>query len=76
MDQGKRSQIKGELSMIKAINSSTLGTMGGLNQTVFPVTGPMVNIPVFASLSAIIKTQNDAVDKLIALVDKLVDETP
>ena len=67
---------KGELSVIKAINSSTVGMMGGLTQTVFTVTGPMVNIPLFASVSMIIKSQNDAVDKLIALVDKLLDEIP
>jgi hypothetical protein len=53
-----------------------MGMMGGLNQTAFPVMGPMVNIPLFVSISMIMKNQNDAVDKLITLVDKLLDEIP
>ena len=76
MDQAKKGQIKAELSVVKAINSSAMGMAGGLNQTVFPVAGPMVNIPLFAQVSMIMKNQNDAVDKLIVLVDKLLDEIP
>ena len=53
-----------------------MGLAGGLNQTAFPVTGPIVNIPLFVSISMIMKNQNDAIDKLITLVDKLLDEIP
>jgi len=76
LDQAKKGQIKAELSGIRAINSVATGMAGSLNQTVFPVTGPVVNIPSFGSISIIMKNQNDAVDKLIALVDKLLDEIP
>ena len=76
MDQVKKQQARAEISLIKSLNSAAMGMMGGLNQTAFPVMGPMVNIPLFVSISMIMKNQNDAVDKLITLVDKLLDEIP
>jgi hypothetical protein len=76
VDQVKKQQAKAEISLIKSLNSAAMGLAGGLNQTAFPVTGPMVNIPLFVSISMIMKNQNDAIDKLITLVDKLLDEIP
>jgi uncharacterized membrane protein YraQ (UPF0718 family) len=76
VDQVKKQQAKAELSLIKALNSAAMGMTGGLNQTAFPVAGPMINIPSFLSISMIMKNQTDAVDRLVTLVDKLLDEIP
>jgi hypothetical protein len=61
---------------IKSIKTLASGMAGGVSQTIFPVSGPVVTIPLFTNISQIMKHQADAVDRLVTLVGKLIDEFP
>jgi hypothetical protein len=73
MDEAQKSMLKGELTMIKSLISASSGMTGNLNQTTFPVTGPVVNIPALAMVGQVIRQQADALDKLASLVEKVIN---
>ena len=73
MDDAQKNILKGELQGIKAMISASSGMTSGLNQTAFPVSGPMVNLPALAMVGQAMRQQADAMDKLANLVEKVIN---
>lgn len=73
MDDQQKMSLKGEISMLKSLASGISSQTSGLNNAVYPVTGPMVTIPGLPMAGQAIKIQNDVITKLLTLVEKLID---
>jgi len=73
MDQDQKSRFQAELMGIKGSLSAVNAFTAPLNQTAFPVAGPMVMIPSLPAAAQAIKQQNDAVIKLTEMVGKILD---
>ena len=73
MDDAQKSMLKAELQSLRSIISGTTATTGMLNQTTFPVTGPVVNIPTLPMVAQTLRQQADAMDKLAVLIEKVIN---
>jgi hypothetical protein len=71
MTPEEKARAAGELSVIKALLGSASNVP--VLQPAYPTVGPMLVIPGLPMVSQAIKVQNDAVVKLTALVEKLVN---
>jgi len=74
MDPATKSIVLAELSVVKAMLSPVSGQLGGLSSPVYPVAGNMVNLPGLPMAANAIKIQNDSIDKLVRVIEKLVDK--
>lgn len=72
MDDVTKQMLIAELSIIKSLAAASNGPAGVLNQTTFPVAGPVVNIPSLAMAAVAFKQQSEAIDKLAVLVEKVI----
>lgn len=73
MDDAQKSMLKGELQGIKALINASNSMTAGLNQTSFPVAGPIVNIPAFSMVAQAMRQQADAMDKLANMIEKVIN---
>ena len=75
MDLQSKVKLKNELTIIKSILPTVTGMTAGLNQSTFPVAGPMVMIPALPQAAQAIKLQNDCVMRIVALIEKVIEES-
>ena len=73
MDDQQKMSLKGEISMLKGLASGVSSQTSGLNNAVYPVTGPMVTIPGLPMAGQAIKLQNDIITKLLTVLEKVID---
>ncbi|HMJ07556.1 MAG TPA: hypothetical protein VK468_01040 [Pyrinomonadaceae bacterium] len=73
MEPNAKAMILGELTGIKGMLSAVNGQLSALNNTIFPVTGPTVMIHSLPMAANAIRTQSDCIDKLIKVIEKIVN---
>lgn len=73
MDEAKKNMLKGELATIKALIGASTAVTPTLNQTTFPVNGPVVNITALPLVGQAIRQQADAMDKLANMIEKVIN---
>jgi hypothetical protein len=73
MDDAQKSMFKAELQGIKSMISASTAATGMLNQTTFPVTGPVVNITSLPAVAQAFRQQADAMDKLVNMIEKVIN---
>lgn len=72
MDNNTKQVLIAEVSIVKSMVSAAGGAATALNQTTFPVQGPVINIPTLAMAGVAFRQQGEAIEKLASLVEKLV----
>lgn len=73
MDEAQKAMLKAELMIVKSLISASSGMTASLNQTTFPVTGPVVTIQALAMVGQAMRQQADAMDKLANTIEKVVN---
>ena len=73
MEDAKKMVFKAELAAMGAIASAVQAQTALLNNATYNVSGPIVTIPAIPAAGQAIKTQNDVITKLIALLDKIIE---
>jgi hypothetical protein len=73
MNDSTKVAIKAELIAVKSILPAVSSQLSMLNQVAYPIAGPMVTIPSLPAAANAIKMQGDVIDKLISIVQKIVD---
>ena len=72
MDDAAKAMITNELMGIKGMLSGVNSQISGLNVTMYPVAGPNVIINSLPMAGNAIRTQNECIDKLLRVIDKLL----
>lgn len=73
MDDVQKITLKSEISVLKSLASTITGQTSGLTNPNYPVAGTMVIIPGLPMAAQAIKTQNEVITKLLAVLEKVVD---
>lgn len=72
MDDVQKQILKGELQGIKGMISASAAAAAGLNQTTFPVAGPVVTIPALQGAAVAFRQQQECMDRLATLLEKVI----
>ena len=75
MDAQTRNKLKNEVAILKSLISSASSLTAGMQQSAFPVMGPIVNIPALPMAANVIRAQNDCLAKMADLLNKMLDES-
>lgn len=73
MEDAKKQLLLGELWTAKAMISGSSNSTSMLNQTTFPVHGPVVNIPSLATAAQAFKAQADCMERLAKVIEKILE---
>ena len=68
----ERAVFLSELAMIKGLMGGVTSSLGLLNSTTYPVAANMVVIPGMPAAANAIRLQNNCIEKLIQVIEKLV----
>lgn len=74
MNTGKKDMFKAELQAQKAIVAGLSSMASTLQTATYPVAGPMVTIPSLPVAANIIRSQNEAITKLMTMLERILDE--
>jgi hypothetical protein len=73
MDMQAKMKFKSDLMTAKGMLMSTSGQIASLNMSTYPVAGDMVIIPSLPMAAQAMKSQNDAMTKVMEMLEKLID---
>jgi hypothetical protein len=74
MDMIKVAAYKAEISALRSFVDSITPMAGPLNAASFPVTGSMVTVHTLPMVAAIIQRQNEAMGKMLNLMEKIASD--
>ena len=75
MDENTKYQLNAEISTLKSLLPGAISNTSALQQTAYPVTGPIVVITSLPMAAQAIKAQNDCILKLLNIVEKFLKES-